>query len=109
MNIESNNLNKVWEELNTSSHSIEELLGPFFVIPAEQRTTTVDFTSTEELDININNLIDSITSKLNELHRCISSDEHIYCPDDYDFVQRHTTEISVLLDQIIKQMNLLQG
>ena len=129
MNIESNNLNKIWEELNTSSHSIEELfnsfpppsipneslIGPFFVIPAEQsippeqRTTTANFTSSEELDINVENLVDSIRAKLNELNSCISSDEHIYCPNDYDFVQSHTTNISALLDQIIKQMNLLQG
>lgn len=97
MNIQTNNINKVWETLTDNTPEI--LLGPFFPLEDISATTVsaaavsaaAANTNLEQVELKV--LVEEITDKLFTLNRCISDEDHIYDPDTNSSICDYLTDI----------------
>lgn len=93
MDIQTNNINKVWETLTNNTPEI--LLGPFFPIEDISAATAVSAaaanTNLEQVELKV--LVEEITDKLLTLNRCISDEDHIYDPDTNNSICDYLTDI----------------
>ena len=92
MNIQTNNINKVWETLTGNTPEI--LLGPFFPIEdisAAAVSAAAANTNVEQVELKV--LLEEIQDKLITLNRCISDEDHIYDPDTNSSICDYLTDI----------------
>lgn len=97
MNIQTNNINKVWETLTDNTPEI--LLGPFFPIeyPQQDLDATIAVSSAaantnlEQAELKV--LVQEIKDKLHSLNHYISDEDHIYDPDTNSSICDYLTDI----------------
>ena len=92
MNIQTNNINKVWETL--TDNTPEVLLGPFFPIEdISAATVSAAAANTNVEQIEIDSLLGEIQNKLHTLNHYISDEDHIYDPDTNSSICDYLTDI----------------
>lgn len=91
MDIQTDNINKVWETLTNNP---EILLGPFFPIE-DINTSAVSAaaanTNLEQVEIKV--LLEEIKDKIFALNHYISDEDHIYDPDTNSSICDYLTDI----------------